>query len=150
VIATGSTAPAYLDSCVVLSLFLGDSGYGAAEQWLLAQADQPLWVSHWVLLEFSGVVALCLRRGELTAERCLAIHAEFECFRQERLSLLEPRGADYLQARQWLQEFNSPSLRSGDALHLAMAKRQSLKIASADQGLIKAAEALGLAFQLII
>ena len=149
-IATGSTAPAYLDSCVVLSLFLGDSGYGAAEQWLLAQADQPLWVSHWVLLEFSGVVALCLRRGELTAERCLAIHAEFECFRQERLSLLEPRGADYLQARQWLQEFNGPSLRSGDALHLAMAKRQSLKIASADQGLIKAAEALGLAFQLII
>jgi len=149
VIAAGSTAPAYLDSCVVLSLFLGDSGYGAAEQWLLAHADQPLWVSHWVLLEFSGVVALCLRRGELTAERGLAIHAEFECFRQERLSLLEPRGADYLQARQWLQEFNGPSLRSGDALHLAMAKRQSLKIVSADQGLIKAAEALGLAFQLI-
>ena len=148
-IATGSTAPAYLDSCVVLSLFLGDSGYGAAEQWLLAHADQPLWVSHWVLLEFSGVVALCLRRGELTAERCLAIHAEFECFRQERLSLLEPRGADYLQARQGLQEFNGPSLRSGDALHLAMANRQSLTIASADQGLIKAAEALGLAFQLI-
>jgi len=94
VIAAGSPAPVYLDSCVVLSLFLGDSSYGAAEQWLLAQADQPLWVSHWVLLEFSGVVALCLRRGELTAERGLAIHAEFECFRQERLSLLEPRGAD--------------------------------------------------------
>ena len=148
-IAAGSTAPAYLDSCVVLSLFLGDSGYGAAEQWLLAQADQPLWVSHWVLLEFSGVVALCLRRGELTAERGLAIHAEFECFRQERLSLLEPRGADYLQARQWLQEFNGPSLRSGDALHLAMAKRQSLTIASADQALAKAAKALGLPFQLI-
>jgi len=95
------------------------------------------------------VVALCLRRGELTAERGLAINAEFECFRQERLSLLEPRSADYLQARQWLQELNGPSLRSGDALHLAMAKRQSLKIASADQGLIKAAEALGIAFQLI-
>ena len=38
---------------------------------------------------------------------------------------------------------------AAQALHLAMAKRQSLKIASADQGLIKAAEALGLAFQLI-
>lgn len=148
-IAAGSPAPVYLDSCLVLSLFLGDSGYCAAEQWLLAQADQPLWVSHWVLLEFSSVVALCLRRGELTAERGLAIHAEFECFRQERLSLLEPRGADYLQARQWLQEFNGPALRSGDALHLAMAKRQSLTIASADQGLVKAADALGLPFQLI-
>ena len=148
-IAAGSPASVYVESCVVLSLFLGDSGYCAAEQWLLAQADQTLWVSHWVLLEFSGVVALCLRRGELTAERGLAINAEFECFRQEQLSLLEPRGADYLQARQWLQEFNGPSLRSCDALHLAMAKRQSLTIASADQGLAKAAKALGLPFQLI-
>ena len=148
-IAAGSRGPVYMDSCVVLSLFLGDSGYGAAEQWLLAQADEPLWVSHWVLLEFSGVVALCLRRGELTTQRALVIHAEFECFRQERLSLLEPRGADYLQARQWLQEFKGPPLRSGDALHLAMAKRQNLTIVSADQGLVKAAEALGLPWQLI-
>lgn len=148
-IATGSPSPVYLDSCVVLSLFLGDTGYGAAEHWLLAQADQPLWVSHWVLLEFSGVVAFCLRRGELTAQRGRAIHAEFECFRHERLGLLEPRGADYLQARQWLQEFKGPPLRSGDALHLAIAKRQSLTIASADQGLLKAAEALHLPFVLI-
>ena len=148
-IATGSPAPLYLDSCVVLSLFLADTGYDAAEQCLLAQADRPLWVSHWVLLEFSGVVALCLRRGELTAQRSLAIHAEFECFRHERLGLLEPRGADYLQARRWLQECKGPPLRSGDALHLAIAKRQNLTIASADQGLVKAAEALHLPFQLI-
>jgi len=49
----------------------------------------------------------------------------------------------------WLQEFKGPSLRSGDALHLAMAKRQNLTIASADQGLAKVAEALGLPCQLI-
>jgi uncharacterized protein len=49
----------------------------------------------------------------------------------------------------WLQEFKGPPLRSGDALHLAMAKRQNLTIASADQGLAKAAEALGLPCHLI-
>ena len=38
---------------------------------------------------------------------------------------------------------------SGDALHLAIAKRQSLTIASSDQGLVKAAEVLHLPFQLI-
>ena len=63
--------------------------------------------------------------------------------------MLELRGADYFQARQWLQEFKGPPLRSGDALHLAMAKRQNLTIASADQGLAKVAEALGLPCQLI-
>ena len=68
-ITAASPAPVYLDSCVVLSLFLGDSGYGAAERWLLAQADQRLWVSHWVLLEFSAVVALCLRRVARTISR---------------------------------------------------------------------------------
>ena len=66
-----------------------------------------------------------------------------------RVARLEPRGADYFQARQWLQEFKGPPLRSGDALHLAIAKRQNLTIASADQGLVKAAEALHLPFQLI-
>lgn len=148
-IAAASPTPAYLDSCVVLSLFLADTGYRAAEKWLLAQADQPVWVSHWVLLEFSGVVALCMRRGELTAQRGLSIHAEFECFRQERLSLLEPRGADYLQACQWLQEAKGPALRSGDALHLAIAKRKNLTIVSADRGLAKAAETFHLPFKLI-
>ena len=68
-------APFYVDSCVVLSLFLGDSGYGAAEQWLFNQGDQRLWVSHWVLLEFAGVVALCLRRSALTNQRALTMRS---------------------------------------------------------------------------
>lgn len=66
VIAFSSPTLVYLDSCVVLSLFLGDSGYCAVEKWLMAQTDQPHWLSHWALLEFSGVVVLCLRQGELT------------------------------------------------------------------------------------
>ena len=151
-IATASPAPLYLDSCVVLSLFLGDSGYCAAEQWLLAQADQTLWVRHWgvVGVFWHGGVVPAVRRGDLTVQRGLAIHAEFVCFWHEWLSLLEPRGADYLQARQWLQEFKGPPLRSGDAMHLAIAKRQNLTIVSADQWLVKAAEALRLPFQLVI
>lgn len=140
-------ADAYVDSCIVLSLFLGDSGYPAAEQWLLNQEKTPLWVSHWMLLEFAGVVALCMRRGELTAERATAIHSEFECFRQERLQLLEPRGIDFLQARQWLQQGQRPALRSGDALHLAIAMRENLTLTTADKALIQAADGLGLPHQ---
>lgn len=29
--------PVYLDSCVLLSLFLGDSGFDASETWLLSR-----------------------------------------------------------------------------------------------------------------
>jgi hypothetical protein len=97
-----------------------------------------------VLLEFAGVVSLCVRRGDLSNDRAGAIHAEFECFRRERLQLLEPRGTDFLLARQWLQEVEGLPLRSGDALHLAIASREQLILTTADQALILAAAALGL------
>jgi uncharacterized protein len=84
------------------------------------------------------VVSLC-------AEQAAAIHAEFECFRRERLQLVEPRGSDFLQARAWLQDTSGPPLRSGDALHLAIAQREQLTLATADKALIQAAHSLGLA-----
>jgi len=140
---------AYVDSCVLLSLFLGDSGYTDSEQWLINQGDQTLWISHWVLLEVAGVIATCVRRGQLTAEQALMIGSEFESFRQERLTLIEPRGTDFLQACQWLERCLHLPLRSGDALHLALAQRQQLTVVSADRALARCAESLGLPLQLI-
>lgn len=141
--------PSYLDSCVLLSLFLGDSGYDASEQWLLNQGGEAVWISHWVLLEFAGVVAVCVRRGQLSAEQARLIESEFECFRQQRLRLLEPRGRDFLQARQWLQQSHGLPLRAGDALHLALAKRHQCTVTSADRQLVRCAQALDLPVQLI-
>ena len=140
---------AYGDRCVLLSLLLGDSGYTDSERWLINQGDQTLWISHWVLLEVAGVIATCVRRGQLTAEQAQTIGSEFETFRQERLTLIEPRGTDFLQARQWLERCLHLPLRSGDALHLALAKRQQLTVVSADRALARCAETLGLPLQLI-
>ena len=140
---------AYGDRCVLLSLLLGDSGYTDSERWLINQGDQTLWISHWVLLEVAGVIATCVRRGQLTAEQAQTIGSEFESFRQERLTLIEPRGTDFLQARQWLERCLHLPLRSGDALHLALAQRQQLTVVSADRALARCAESLGLPLQLI-
>ena len=135
---------AYGDRCVLLSLLLGDSGYTDSERWLINQGDQTLWISHWVLLEVAGVIATCVRRGQLTAEQAQTIGSEFESFRQERLTLIEPRGTDFLQARQWLERCLHLPLRSGDALHLALAQRQQLTVVSADRALARCAESLEL------
>ena len=140
---------AYVDSCVLLSLLLGGSCYTDSERWLINQGDQTLWISHWVLLEVAGVIATCVRRGQLTAEQAQTIGSEFESFRQERLTLIEPRGTDFLQARQWLERCLHLPLRSGDALHLALAQRQQLTVVSADRALARCAESLGLPLQLI-
>ncbi len=134
---------------MLLSLLLGDIGYTDSERWLINQGDQTLWISHWVLLEVAGVIATCVRRGQLTAEQAQTIGSEFESFRQERLTLIEPRGTDFLQARQWLERCLHLPLRSGDALHLALAQRQQLTVVSADRALARCAESLGLPLQLI-
>ena len=140
---------AYGDRCVLLSLLLGDSGYTDSERWLINQGDQTLWISHWVLLEVAGVIATCVRRGQLTAEQAQTIGSEFESFRQERLTLIEPRGTDFLQARQWLERCLHLPLRCGDTLHLALAQRQQLTVVSADRALARCAETLGLPLQLV-
>ena len=139
----------YVDSCVLLSLLLGDSGYDLAEGWLDRQSDQPLWISHWVLLEVAGVIAVCRRRGDISVAEAERMQDAFEAFRQARLGLIEPCAEDFLQARAWLHEAEHVALRSGDALHCAIAKREQLLLTSADRNLGKAAEELGVGFALL-
>ncbi len=119
----------YLDTCVLVSLFHNDSGYAAAEIWLAGSGQQPLWISHWVLVEFASATALRMRRRELSGSRATRIQEELENFRRERLGLLEPCAEDFL--------------RAGDALHLAVAHRHRFPLVSADQTLLAAAHQLG-------
>jgi uncharacterized protein len=146
----GSIAGSYVDTCLLVSLFLQDEGYPAAERWLAGSAGNALWISHWVLLEFAGAVGLRLRRGDLDPRRAEAIHGELEEFRRDRLALLEPTGEDFLMARGWLLGDPSSGLRSGDALHLALASRSALPLVSADQRLVQAAGQLGIPARLVI
>ena len=139
----------YPDTCVLVSLFHGDSGYAAAESWLAAALLQQIWISHWVVLEFAQATAARLRRGELPATKAAALQPAFEAFRQERLALLEPCGRDFLLARDWLQSDSVSGLRAADALHLALAQRQGLRLVSADHALVRGAQQLGLEAMLV-
>ncbi|MFN7898520.1 MAG: type II toxin-antitoxin system VapC family toxin [Synechococcaceae cyanobacterium] len=139
----------YLDTCVLVSLFHGDSGYMAAESWLAAALPQQSWISHWVVLEFAQATATRLRRGELPVAKVAALQLSFEAFRQQRLALVEPCGRDFLLARDWIQSDSVSGLRAADALHLALTQRQGLRLVSADQGLVRAAEQLGLEATLV-
>jgi predicted nucleic acid-binding protein len=136
-----SRAESYLDSCVVLSLLLGDSGFEPAAHWLDRHGEAPIWISHWVLLEVSAVIKRCVNRGNLSAPRAQVLGDTFDTMRQQRLSLVEPRGVDYLKARDWLQHSSAvgSGLRGADALHLAVAERHQLCLVTADGALAEAA-----------
>jgi len=139
----------YVDTCVLVSLFHGDSGFGAAEAWLISAADPILWISHWVLLEFASATAVRLRRGDLAIARAASLQAALEDFRRERLAIQEPGGEDFLVARQWIESGDAAGLRAADGLHLALAHRQGLRLVSADQLLVSAAHGLGIEAELV-
>lgn len=137
----------YLDTCLLISLFHNDCGYAAAEAWLVAAEEDELWISHWVLLEFATATTVRLRRGDLNAAGAEPLRAALEAFRRERLGMLEPRGDDFLCAQRWLEQAPACGLKGADALHLAIAHRHGLTLITADQALIKAAEALSIPAQ---
>ncbi len=139
----------YVDTCILLSLLIGDNGFSAAETWLSEQNKQPIWISHWVLLEFAGVIKQNQQRGDFSAVFAINLRNELEEFRSQTLSLIEPRANHFMQARQWLDHHDELKLRSGDALHLAIAKHQNLKLITADRQLATAAEVLKCPFDLI-
>jgi len=141
--------PPYVDTCILLSLLVGDHGFKAAETWLSKQDKQPIWISHWVLLELAGVISRNQRREDFSAVFAVAIRNELENFRSQTLSLIEPRANHFMQARRWLDHHDALKLRSGDALHLAIAKHQNLKLITADRQLANAAEFVGCPFELI-
>ena len=109
----------YLDTCLLISLFHNDSGYAAAEAWLVAKPAAELWISHWVLLEFASATAVRCCRGELSL------------------------------ARSWLEGDASLGLRAADALHLALAHRSGTTLISADQALVRAGRGMGLKTALV-
>ncbi len=139
----------YLDTCLLISLFHNDSGYAAAEAWLVAAEEAELWISHWVLLEFASATAVRCRRGDLSRARLEMVQAALTLFCRERLGMLEPRGEDFSQARSWLEGNASLGLRAADALHLALAHRSGTTLLSADQTLVRAAQGLGLKTALV-
>ena len=108
-----------------------------------------MWISHWVLLEFAGVISRNQRRGDFSAVFAVKLRNELEEFRNQTLSLIEPRANHFIQARQWLDHHDELKLRSGDALHLAIAKHQNLRLITADKQLANAAECLECPSELI-
>lgn len=139
----------YLDTCLLISLFHNDSGYAAAEAWLLAEEEAELWISHWVLLEFASATAVRCRRGDLPMARLKLLQEALTLFCRERLGMLEPRGEDFSQARRWLEGDACLGLRAADALHLALAYRSGTTLVSADQTLVRAVQGMGLKAALV-
>lgn len=132
----------YLDVNVIVPLFALDLLSGRAEEALRSLGDD-LVVSDFCAAEFSSVIARRVRTRDLRAEEALAAFSNFDVWcagytRRLEIDTIDVSGASGLMRRLDL------SLRTPDALHLAMVHRTNCKLLTFDRSMAKAAQELGI------
>ena len=102
------------------------------------------------MTEFSSALSIKVRKGEISAKQAQAAWKDFDAFCNSGLRLLPVSRKAFAEAAGMARKATS-GLRSGDALHLAMALEAGASgIATADETLAKNAKANGLAVSQII
>ena len=115
---------------------------------LEAHATDDLFVSDWVTAEVSSALSIKLRRGDIDlGERASAL-AAFHRMCDETLAVLPVASAHFQTAAHFCDRHDL-SLRSPDALHLAICADHGLSLATLDRRLRDAALALGVAAEAI-
>ena len=134
----------YFDTSFLTPLLLEEETSERVENYAIRQPAGELYISHWTRVEFASLIAREVRMGGLSVRDATKVIDQFEEMVEESCRVLLPTAADYELAKVLLATF-SAGLRSGDALHLAIAKNHGAdKILSLDSGLLKAAKVLGI------
>lgn len=112
-----------------------------AEDWIGVRLSGSLAISGWTHTEVASALAQKQRAGAITAER-RAQAAEFWKSISGLMTLARVEPDDFAIAAE-LVDAGLRGLRSGDALHLAVARRADFALATFDRDLADAAEAVG-------
>jgi uncharacterized protein len=135
----------YADTNILLSLFCPDSLSRAAAQWYEG-VTEPVCISTWTLIEFRSNLGLRVRKGLLSRAMSVSVMKQFDAAAADHFHWLAPTQEHFQRASGWLAN-PACALRSGDALHLAIAFGHGCKqFVSFDQPLGAAAKKLGLPF----
>lgn len=133
----------YLDTSVLGAIFFREPGAASLVTRLESRRKEGLMISAWTLTEMSSIGGIKHRTGAIDAAMRQQALANFQRFASMHLGTVEIEPADFRTAAVLIE--SPATLRAGDALHLAVARRLGARIASLDKRLCTAAEALGLA-----
>lgn len=132
----------YLDTAVVLTLFVGERTSTTVEAWLSTRR-QPLAFSDWGLTECASALGLKCRRGELGQDEAARALAAIGRFTRESCEWIACAPQHQTGAQELLGRFDLP-LRAGDALHLTISRHAKATLVTYDKLLLSSAKALGI------
>ena len=138
----------YLDTSLLVAALTNEPRTTSAQSWLAEQPVGQLVISDWVVTEFSSAMSIKLRTGALEPPHRADALSMFTTLCEQSLVVLPLTREDFRAAAQFANQYQT-GLRSGDALHLAVAANHGLRIQSLDEGLVRAADALGVSARLI-
>jgi uncharacterized protein len=137
----------YIDTSVLAAYYCPEPISPLAER-ALRGLSSPL-ISELTGVELASAVSRKIRDKTLSREEGSRILTQFESHLEEGYYLVLPvRTVDYRVAKSWLTQLHG-TLRTLDALHLAVAEAAKASTLTADRRLATEAEALGLPVKLL-
>lgn len=133
----------YVDTSVLVALHVPEPHSLDALAWLSANADAHLLCSAWGVLEFASALSRKIRSGRMPPHERPAAEYAFEVTLRESFESAAVEAIDYTIASMMLQHHET-GLRSGDALHLAIADRLRAKLVTLDATMASAARFHGI------
>lgn len=138
----------YLDTSLLVAALTNEPRTAEIQEWLAGQDPEQLAISDWVVTEFSGALSLKIRSGQLSPGNRADALAVFNSLAAETFSVFPLSRLEFRTAARFADQ-HATGLRSGDALHLAVAANHGARVRTLDQGLTRAAEALGVSAALL-
>lgn len=114
----------YLDTSVLVPLFLPEPESDRMQRWIGRQAAELLCISEWTLTEFASALGLKVRAKHLQPDQARNAQKLLEKLAAQSFHVHVPTRADYVQATAFLSG-HALGLRAGDALHLAIAYNEA-------------------------
>lgn len=134
----------YLDTSFLTPLFRAEPASTQVAGCIAKLPADKLVISQWTRVEFASVIAREVRMRTLNETQAQTLLAAFDALAESSLHIWLPTAADFQLAHDFVANF-STGLRAPDALHLSIAHNHGAEtVLSLDEGLILAAEKLGL------
>jgi len=138
----------YLDTSVITAYYCPEPISALVEK-LITRTQQPA-ISHLTALELVSALSRKIRDKELSSADGNKIMAQFHThIEQHLLRWVAIESQHYQTAKGWVAQFTT-SLRTLDALHLAVANSHNLTLVTADIQLAAAARHFGVCIKLIV
>jgi len=132
----------YLDTSVLVPLFVPEPESSSMRAWFDAQAGETLAISDWTLTEFASAMGIKVRDKGLKPDQAQKACDLMEKLAADSFKVFTPTRSDYGRATEHLG-YHALGLRAGDALHLAIAQNEDAKyLYTLDRRLIEAARKL--------